>query len=431
MYCENCGSENPEKNNFCKYCGAPLHTLNPAREEQADAEALYEMGENYWEGRNGVSKNYVKAVEYYGKASDLGHIEAIYSLGYCYANGTGVEKDVSKAEKLLTYAIDHGHIQAAAKLGDYYYWGVVFPEDKAKGYRYLKYAADHGDAHSMAIVGRAFLSGIGAYDGWGPARDQELGRQYLERGCEKKDAYALFETGVNYCGGYEGFPKDTERGIRYLRESAELGHSYAQLEYAIKCWNGDGVPKSPMEYAKWMQKSAENGHEEAIIRWAWTRYTGIVDGVRCQNEMEFQECRNILEQGLANGDSFMMNVKDAMDDIHSEEARLGRRLRMEDFYGTPSPQQASGGGCYIATSVYGAYDCPSVWTLRRYRDYDLATTPYGRMFIKIYYKVSPILVRHFGDSRLFKSFFRRRLDKMVIKLKKRGYEDTPYTDYYA
>ncbi|MDR0918559.1 MAG: hypothetical protein LBM93_04840 [Oscillospiraceae bacterium] len=30
------------------------------------------------------------------------------------------------------------------------------------------------------------------------------------------------------------------------------------------------------------------------------------------------------------------------------------------------------GRCYIATAVYGSYDCPEVWTLRRFRDYILA-----------------------------------------------------------
>ena len=30
------------------------------------------------------------------------------------------------------------------------------------------------------------------------------------------------------------------------------------------------------------------------------------------------------------------------------------------------------GGCYVATAVYGSYDCPQVWTLRRYRDDILA-----------------------------------------------------------
>ncbi len=41
-------------------------------------------------------------------------------------------------------------------------------------------------------------------------------------------------------------------------------------------------------------------------------------------------------------------------------------------------------GCYVATAVYGSYDCPEVWTLRRYRDNTLAETWYGRVFIKLY-----------------------------------------------
>jgi len=85
-------------------------------------------------------------------------------------------------------------------------------------------------------------------------------------------------------------------------------------------------------------------------------------------------------------------------------------------------------GCYIATSVYGSYDCPQVWTLRRFRDYTLAATPFGRAFIKIYYAISPTLVKHFGQNRLFKKFWLNRLDKLVANLQSKGYEATPYKD---
>ena len=34
-------------------------------------------------------------------------------------------------------------------------------------------------------------------------------------------------------------------------------------------------------------------------------------------------------------------------------------------------------GCYIATCVYGSYDCPEVWTLRRFRDDTLAKSDAG------------------------------------------------------
>ena len=85
-------------------------------------------------------------------------------------------------------------------------------------------------------------------------------------------------------------------------------------------------------------------------------------------------------------------------------------------------------GCYIATSVYGSYDCPEVWTLRRFRDYTLSQTWYGRAFIKTYYTISPILVKWFGNTTWFQNFWKNKLDRMVCNLKNKGFEDKPYDD---
>lgn len=89
---------------------------------------------------------------------------------------------------------------------------------------------------------------------------------------------------------------------------------------------------------------------------------------------------------------------------------------------------SSSGGCYIATCVYGSYDCPEVWTLRRFRDNTLASNIFGRAFIKTYYAISPTLVKWFGDTSWFKIFWKKHLDKMVSALKDKGVEDTPYKD---
>jgi hypothetical protein len=86
------------------------------------------------------------------------------------------------------------------------------------------------------------------------------------------------------------------------------------------------------------------------------------------------------------------------------------------------------GCCYVATAVYGSYDCPEVWTLRRFRDYSLSETWHGRAFIKLYYAVSPTVVKYFGHTKAFNRFFKKRLDKLVAKLKTKGFEDTPYYD---
>lgn len=86
------------------------------------------------------------------------------------------------------------------------------------------------------------------------------------------------------------------------------------------------------------------------------------------------------------------------------------------------------GGCYVATAVYGSYDCPEVWTLRRYRDTTLAGTWYGRTFVKLYYAISPTLVKWFGNTKWFKSLWKGKLDRMVTRLQSKGVESTPYED---
>lgn len=85
-------------------------------------------------------------------------------------------------------------------------------------------------------------------------------------------------------------------------------------------------------------------------------------------------------------------------------------------------------GCYIASAVYGSYDCPEVWTLRRYRDNSLAKTWIGRLFVRSYYAVSPTIVQWLGRTKWINQLWRNALDCLVAKLQKRGVESTPYQD---
>ena len=101
--------------------------------------------------------------------------------------------------------------------------------------------------------------------------------------------------------------------------------------------------------------------------------------------------------------------------------------------GSSSPNMTGGynhssDGCYVATCVYGSYDCPQVWTLRRYRDEMLARTWYGRAFIRTYYAISPTLVKWFGHTEWFKKMWQGKLDRIVDELQSNGVESTPYED---
>ena len=92
--------------------------------------------------------------------------------------------------------------------------------------------------------------------------------------------------------------------------------------------------------------------------------------------------------------------------------------------------QSQSGNCYVATCVYGSYDCPQVWALRRYRDYYLDERWWGRAFIKIYYSVSPKIIKLFGKTIWFHRINKYFLDKKIKKLLDKGYKDTKYNDKY-
>lgn len=119
-------------------------------------------------------------------------------------------------------------------------------------------------------------------------------------------------------------------------------------------------------------------------------------------------------------------LKELIDEQIAQEAKEMRESMEAEQKG--SKQNKNKKGCYVATCVYGSYDCPQVWTLRRYRDNFLARNPIGRTFIKTYYAISPTAVKLFGDYRWFRSILKKPLDRWVSELNNNGVENTPYND---
>lgn len=70
--------------------------------------------------------------------------------------------------------------------------------------------------------------------------------------------------------------------------------------------------------------------------------------------------------------------------------------------------------------AYGDYDHPQVLVLREYRDKVLMSSVFGRAFVKIYYAISPHLVRVLRGHEKINAAIRNVLDKFVEHLKKRN-----------
>jgi hypothetical protein len=89
---------------------------------------------------------------------------------------------------------------------------------------------------------------------------------------------------------------------------------------------------------------------------------------------------------------------------------------------------SSSGGCYVATCVYGSYDCPEVWTLRRFRDFSLQHRLLGKKFIRAYYRISPKIVKRCGHKKWFNRMMKPIVDRLVAKLQNKGVESSPYCE---
>lgn len=140
----------------------------------------------------------------------------------------------------------------------------------------------------------------------------------------------------------------------------------------------------------------------------------------CLNQ-NLEEAERLAKRAISLGDK-SGEMEELLRDIgESKEV-------FQPYQGSNHPSTSSGGGCYIATAVYGSYDCPEVWVLRRYRDNILLQSWYGKIFVRIYYAISPTVVKLFGSHKWFNSFWHIRLDKMVDHLKEVGVRDNKYYD---
>ena len=204
------------------------------------------------------------------------------------------------------------------------------------------------------------------------------------------DGIADFDTRLLSAQRAIEFDEDFDKAAKYYREALELRpDDYRALWGAFLC-------------------------EAAAIRWAYN-FKGYV-----QIPGDIPE--KVREAIRRYGNRAYSNAPEEVQPYYYREMQS-----IQSTYSTPK-QKPKKKGCYIATAVYGSYDCPEVWVLRRYRDKDLNSNFFGRMFIKVYYALSPTVVKLFGRTRWFNAFWKKRLDRKVKKLKNKGYQDTPYND---
>ncbi len=87
-----------------------------------------------------------------------------------------------------------------------------------------------------------------------------------------------------------------------VRKRARSGDPSAQVELAVRYWNGDGVRRSPHRFWEWLTKAVVVAHPDAL-EWAASVYEdGLLDGAgRTIVRASYPKAVRLLESAVAQG----------------------------------------------------------------------------------------------------------------------------------
>jgi hypothetical protein len=88
----------------------------------------------------------------------------------------------------------------------------------------------------------------------------------------------------------------------------------------------------------------------------------------------------------------------------------------------PAVGEASSGGggaCFIATAAFGSYRAPEVILLQKFRDRFLLTNAPGKLFVELYYRVSPPIADFIGHYDSLKRATRLALKPLIFSIQHR------------
>ncbi len=222
--------------------------------EAGHVEAMYEIGQCYW-GGSGVPEDEKKAAKWYRKAAKAGHVEAMHEIGRCHQYGWGVPEDKEKGVKWYRRAIEAGSAEAMISLGECYNYGYGVDEDGKQAYYWYNKAVEAG------YDGATFHLGLCYQYGTGVEIDYRLAAQWYRKYVEATDSYAAaYCLGEIYEQGGYGITADREEAIRWYQKALELGADKAAGR--LKKLQGEGLEGLDAEEVFQMGREADEDGDE-------------------------------------------------------------------------------------------------------------------------------------------------------------------------
>ena len=239
---------------------------------------------------------------------------------------------------------------------------------------------------------------------------------------------------------YESYKRIEIKGLENVIQIAKV-YKYFMIAIlqngTVVCFDYNGIKNYKEEdfrkptYGEYGKEQEYRHYLKTVLDWkdmvAIKANNSIIIGIKKDGTIIYANYTSTIVTDIKCFNCFETIIEDYEASIHKSSIR-SNEIQRETYQNNIEHNLQNKQGCYIATCVYGSYDCPEVWVLRRFRDRSLRSSWYGRVFIKIYYLFSPLLVDLFGKRKIFRFMLRRKLDKLVNRLKTKGYETFPYQD---
>jgi ribosomal protein L7/L12 len=138
----------------------------------------------------------------------------------------------------------------------------------------------------------------------------------------------------------------------------------------------------------------------------------LLKGEKLQAVKRYKEVTGL---GLAESKDYVDNLMEKGASSQGNRSSRNRETQIDDIIKEQGSKPKS--GCFIATACYGDYNATEVLVLRKFRDEQLLRSFSGKVFVRFYYTVSPLIAKQLEKSaKLKRLIITYLLNPMVTRL---------------
>lgn len=250
-----------------------------------------------------IAQDEARGMELIQQAADQGHIDAIYTLGYCYETGShvdgvdhakalsyfrplaeneiaagqfkmglyyelgdgGLEADSVKAIEYYQLAAAQGHGEAMCYLGDFHRIGRFLPLDKEKAFEYYMKSHETGETMGTYYVGRSYLEGCGV------ATDTAAALPYLYAASAQGIGNASYKLATFYNYGIGTKAQNADSALAYYLKGHQDGSADASYFIGHQLINEEEYEQA----VQYLYTAAQRGSIEGMTEFALCLQQGI------------------------------------------------------------------------------------------------------------------------------------------------------------